>query len=249
MFDRQGAICYPISVSRLGRLAYPIRRAWRGTTATEVNDLKFNELSINEKIIRAVTEIGFEEATPIQARAIPVVLEGKDIIGQAQTGTGKTAAFGIPILEKTDPKNKNIQALVLCPTRELAIQVADEIRRLAKFMHGIKVIPIYGGQDIVKQIRSLKSGVQIVIGTPGRVMDHMRRRTARFDHVSMVVLDEADEMLNMGFRDDIETILEAVPRSARRCCFPRLCLSRSWILQPGIRRTPSSSVSCARSLR
>ena len=214
-----GAIWYSISVSRLKRLAYPTRRARRGTTNMEVKDLKFNELSINEKIIRAVTEMGFEEATPIQSRAIPVVLEGKDIIGQAQTGTGKTAAFGIPILERVDPKNKNIQALVLCPTRELAIQVADEIRRLAKFMHGIKVIPIYGGQDIVKQIRSLKSGVQIVIGTPGRVMDHMRRKTARFDHVSMVVLDEADEMLNMGFRDDIETILEAVPQERQTVLF------------------------------
>ena len=214
-----GAIWYSISVSRLKRLAYPTRRARRGTTNMEVKDLKFNELSINEKIIRAVTEMGFEEATPIQSRAIPVVLEGKDIIGQAQTGTGKTAAFGIPILERVDPKNKNIQALVLCPTRELAIQVADEIRRLAKFMHGVKVIPIYGGQDIVKQIRSLKSGVQIVIGTPGRVMDHMRRKTARFDHVSMVVLDEADEMLNMGFRDDIETILEAVPQERQTVLF------------------------------
>ena len=181
--------------------------------------MKFNELSINEKIIRAVTEMGFEEATPIQSKAIPVVLEGRDIIGQAQTGTGKTAAFGIPLLERMDPKNKNVQALVLCPTRELAIQVADEIRRLAKFMHGIKVIPIYGGQDIVKQIRSLKSGVQVVIGTPGRVMDHMRRRTVKFENVSMVVLDEADEMLNMGFRDDIETILEAVPAQRQTVLF------------------------------
>ena len=180
----------------------PLRAAYM-----EVNILKFEELGISEKIVRAVTEMGFEEATPIQARAIPVVMEGKDIIGQAQTGTGKTAAFGIPLLERIDPKDKHVQAIVLCPTRELAIQVADELRRLAKFMHGIKVIPIYGGQDIVKQIRSLKSGVQVIIGTPGRVMDHMRRKTVKFDHVSMAVLDEADEMLNMGFREDIETIL------------------------------------------
>ncbi len=206
MFDRRFGICYSISVSRCAN-------------NMEVKDLKFNELSINEKIVRAVTEMGFEEATPIQAKAIPAVLEGRDIIGQAQTGTGKTAAFGIPLLEHVDPKNKNVQAVVLCPTRELAIQVADEIRRLAKFMHGVKVIPIYGGQDIVKQIRSLKSGVQVVIGTPGRVMDHMRRKTVKFDHVSMVVLDEADEMLNMGFRDDIETILEAVPEERQTVLF------------------------------
>ncbi|MED9933781.1 MAG: DEAD/DEAH box helicase [Catenibacillus sp.] len=163
--------------------------------------------------------MGFEEATPIQAKAIPVVLSGVDVIGQAQTGTGKTAAFGIPMLERIDPKDKHLQAIVLCPTRELAIQVADEIRKLAKFMHSIKVLPIYGGQDIVKQIRSLKSGVQIMIGTPGRVMDHMRRKTVKFNQVKMVVLDEADEMLNMGFREDIETILEKVPEERQTVLF------------------------------
>ena len=126
-------------------------------------------------------------------------LEGCDIIGQAQTGTGKTAAFGIPLLQKIDPKKKKLQAIALCPTRELAIQVADEIRNLAKYMHGIKILPIYGGQDIVRQIRGLKDGTQIIIGTPGRVMDHMRRKTVKFDQVHTVVLDEADEMLNMGF--------------------------------------------------
>lgn len=181
--------------------------------------MRFDELEISDKIIRAVTEMGFEEATPIQAQAIPEVMSGIDIIGQAQTGTGKTAAFGIPLLERVDPKNKNIQAVVLCPTRELAIQVADEIRRLGKFMHGVKVVPIYGGQDIVKQIRSLKSGVQIVIGTPGRVMDHMRRKTVKFNDVSMIVLDEADEMLNMGFRDDIETILQDTPQERQTVLF------------------------------
>lgn len=181
--------------------------------------MRFEELEINSKIIRAVTDMGFEEATPIQAKAIPVVLSGVDVIGQAQTGTGKTAAFGIPMLEKIDPKDKHLQAIVLCPTRELAIQVADEIRKLAKFMHSIKVLPIYGGQDIVKQIRSLKSGVQIMIGTPGRVMDHMRRKTVKFNQVKMVVLDEADEMLNMGFREDIETILEKVPEERQTVLF------------------------------
>ncbi len=181
--------------------------------------MRFDELDINEKILRAVTEMGFEEASPIQAKAIPVVLAGGDVIGQAQTGTGKTAAFGIPMLEKIDPKDKHIQAIILSPTRELAIQVAEEIRKLGKFMHGIKVLPIYGGQDIVKQIRSLKSGVQVVVGTPGRVMDHMRRKTMKLDNLKMVILDEADEMLNMGFREDIETILQETPEVRQTVLF------------------------------
>ena len=141
-----------------------------------MGNMNFENLGLCSEIQKAVKYMGFEEASPIQAKAIPVILEGKDIIGQAQTGTGKTAAFGIPLLQKVDSKNKKLQGIVLCPTRELAIQVADEIRNLAKYMHGIKVLPIYGGQEIVKQIRSLKSGTQIIIGTPGRVMDHMRRR-------------------------------------------------------------------------
>lgn len=181
--------------------------------------VKFEELDLLPQIQRAVKEMGFEEASPIQAKAIPVVLSGKDMIGQAQTGTGKTASFGIPLLQKIDPKNKHLQAIVLCPTRELAIQVAEEIRRLAKFMHGIKILPIYGGQDIVKQIRSLKAGTQVMIGTPGRVMDHMRRKTVKLDHVNMMVLDEADEMLNMGFREDIETILSGIPEERQTVLF------------------------------
>lgn len=181
--------------------------------------IKFEELEIRPQILRAVMEMGFEAATPIQAAAIPVVMSGKDVIGQAQTGTGKTAAFGIPLLEKLDPKMKKLQAIVLCPTRELAIQVADEIRRLAKFMHGIKVLPVYGGQEITKQIRSLKGGVQLIIGTPGRVMDHMRRRTIKCEHVHTIVLDEADEMLNMGFREDIETILKEIPQERQTILF------------------------------
>ena len=179
----------------------------------------FEDLDLNPQILRAIKEMGFEEATPIQAQSIPAVMSGRDVIGQAQTGTGKTAAFGIPLLEKIDPKNKKLQAIVLCPTRELAIQVAEEIRNLAKYMHGIKVLPIYGGQEIVKQIRSLKSGTQLVIGTPGRVMDHMRRKTMKMDHVHTIVLDEADEMLNMGFREDIETILEGIPQEHQTVLF------------------------------
>lgn len=181
--------------------------------------VRFDELQLDEKILRAVADMGFEEASPIQAQAIPVQMEGRDIIGQAQTGTGKTAAFGIPLLQKIDPKLKKLQGIALCPTRELAIQVADEIRRLAKYMHGVKVIPIYGGQDIVKQIRSLKDGTQIIIGTPGRVMDHMRRKTVKFDFVHTVIMDEADEMLNMGFLEDMETILSQLPEERQTVMF------------------------------
>lgn len=181
--------------------------------------IRFEELGIEPKILRGITDMGFEEATPIQSKAIKVILEGKDIVGQAQTGTGKTAAFGIPMLQNIDPKSKALQAIVLCPTRELAIQVAEEIRKLAKFLHGIKVLPIYGGQEISKQIRSLKAGTQLVIGTPGRVMDHMRRKTVKFNKVKMIALDEADEMLNMGFRDDIETILKQIPEERQTILF------------------------------
>ena len=181
--------------------------------------IRFDELQLDERILRAVTDMGFEAASPIQAQAIPVQLEGRDIIGQAQTGTGKTAAFGIPLLQKIDPDNKKLQAIALCPTRELAIQVAEEIRKLAKYMHGIKVLPIYGGQDIVRQIRGLKDGTQIIIGTPGRVMDHMRRKTIRCDHVHTVIMDEADEMLNMGFLEDMETILSQLPEERQTVMF------------------------------
>lgn len=181
--------------------------------------VRFEEMGLSEEIQKAVRYMGFEEASPIQAKAIPAMISGIDLIGQAQTGTGKTAAFGIPILEKVDPKLKKLQAIVLCPTRELAIQVAGEIRNLSRYMHGIKVLPIYGGQDIVKQIRSLKSGTQIVIGTPGRVMDHMRRKTMKLDFVHTVVLDEADEMLNMGFREDIEFVLSGVPEERQTVLF------------------------------
>jgi len=181
--------------------------------------LTYRDSGIDERIIRAVEEMGFEHMTPIQEQAIPVFLSGKDVIGQAQTGTGKTAAFGIPILEKIDPENRGLQAIVLCPTRELAMQAADELRKFAKYLHGIKVLPIYGGQDIVRQIKNLKGGVQIIVGTPGRVMDHMRRHTIKMEQVHTVVLDEADEMLNMGFREDIETILKEVPEERQTGLF------------------------------
>ncbi len=184
-----------------------------------MEELRYEDSGIDEKILRAVKEMGFEVMTPIQAQAIPVLLEGKDVIGQAQTGTGKTAAFGIPLLQSVDPEDPKLQAIVLCPTRELAIQAAEEVRRFAKYMHSVKVLPIYGGQDISKQIRSLRGNVQIVIGTPGRVMDHMRRHTLKLDGLHTIVLDEADEMLNMGFKEDIETILEQVPQEHQTALF------------------------------
>ena len=184
-----------------------------------MESVRFEDLQLDDRILRAVADMGFEEASPIQAKSIPVQLEGVDMIGQAQTGTGKTAAFGIPLLQKIDPKNKKLQAVALCPTRELAIQVAEEIRSLAKYMHGIKVLPIYGGQDIVRQIKGLKDGTQIIIGTPGRVMDHMRRKTVKFDQVHTVIMDEADEMLNMGFLEDMETILSHLPTERQTIMF------------------------------
>lgn len=179
----------------------------------------FEDLDLNPQILRAIKEMGFEEATPIQAQSIPAVMSGRDVIGQAQTGTGKTASFGIPLLHKVDPKLKKTQALILCPTRELAIQVSNELHNLAKYMHGIKILPIYGGQEIGKQIRSLKGGVQIIVGTPGRVMDHLRRKTIRCDFIHTIILDEADEMLNMGFREDIETILSQTPEERQTLLF------------------------------
>jgi len=180
----------------------------------------FSDLPISNEIKRAVAEMGFEEATHIQSRSIPLILEGHDIIGHSQTGTGKTAAFGIPIIEKISKKFAGTtQALILCPTRELAIQGCEEIRKFAKYKHSISVIPVYGGQHIDRQINSLKKGAEIVIGTPGRIMDHLRRRTLRLNNLSMIVLDEADEMLNMGFREDIETILKDVPEICQTLLF------------------------------
>ena len=181
--------------------------------------IRYENSEIDERIIRAVTEIGYEEMTPIQQSAIPALLEGRDIIGQAQTGTGKTAAFGIPLVQMIDPEDERVQAIVLCPTRELAIQAAEELRRYAKYLSGVKVLPVYGGQDIEKQIRSLRGKVSIVVGTPGRVMDHMRRHTLKLEGIRMVVLDEADEMLNMGFVEDIETILAGVPEEHQTALF------------------------------
>lgn len=181
--------------------------------------LRFESLTLSPEMLKAIEDMGFEEASPIQALAIPLVMEGRDVVGQAQTGTGKTAAFGIPILEAVDPRSNELQALVLCPTRELAIQVAEELNTLAKYKRNLRVLPVYGGQPIDRQFKALRQGVQIVIGTPGRVMDHMERGTLRLDKVRMVVLDEADEMLDMGFREDIEHILDDVPEERQTIFF------------------------------
>src|SRR3990172_1499900 len=181
--------------------------------------LRFKDLQLSKEIQKAVTDLGFEEATPIQYQSIPAILEGKDVIGQAQTGTGKTAAFGIPTLEMVEPESRNVQAVILCPTRELAIQVAEELKKLSKYKKGIEILPIYGGQPIERQINGLRKGVQIIIGTPGRVMDHMERRTLKLDSVKIVILDEADEMLDMGFREDIEFILKKIPEQRQTILF------------------------------
>lgn len=180
---------------------------------------KFNDLDISKEIKLAIKDMGFEEPTPIQAQAIPHMLNGDDLVGQAQTGTGKTAAFGIATLEMIDPGNKKLQAVILCPTRELAIQVSEELIKLSKYQKAIRILPVYGGQPIDRQIKALRKGVQIIIGTPGRVMDHMNRRTLKMDSVEMIVLDEADEMLDMGFRDDIEHIVENMPEERQTILF------------------------------
>lgn len=181
-------------------------------------ELKFEELGLNDKILRAINELGFEEPSQIQEQAIPVVLEGFDVIGQAQTGTGKTLAFGAPVLNKIGSPKGKISSLIIAPTRELAIQVNDEIGRLAKFT-GIRALPVYGGKPIDRQIRAIKQGVDIVVGTPGRLLDLIRRRVLDLSHVNFVVLDEADEMLDMGFIEDIKEIVSNCPEDRQTMLF------------------------------
>ncbi len=184
-----------------------------------MENLSFKDLNLSNEVQNAIADMGFEEATPIQSQSIPPILEGNDLIGQAQTGTGKTCAFGIPAIEMIQPQIDAIQVLVLCPTRELAIQSSEELRNVLKYKDGIRILPVYGGQPIDRQILALKKRPQIIIGTPGRIMDHMRRRTIKLENLKMIVLDEADEMLNMGFREDIDTILEKVPEDRQTILF------------------------------
>ncbi|MBH5318205.1 DEAD/DEAH box helicase [Paenibacillus sp. GSMTC-2017] len=178
----------------------------------------FAEFGLEPKVLQAITELGFEESTPIQDKSIPVALTGRDLIGQAQTGTGKTAAFGIPLINKIPTSEERIVALIMTPTRELAIQVAEEIGKLTRYK-GLRSLPIYGGQEIGRQIRALKKKPQIIIGTPGRLLDHINRKTIRLEDVQTVVLDEADEMLDMGFMEDIQSILKLVPAERQTMLF------------------------------
>ncbi len=179
--------------------------------------LNFDALNLKEELLKAIQDMGFTEATPIQEQAIPIALTGKDVIGQAQTGTGKTAAFAIPFLQMID-REPAVQVLILTPTRELCMQVEKEIKKLNKYLK-LKSVAVYGGQDITRQIKELKARPQIIVATPGRLMDHMNRKTIRLEHLKMVVLDEADEMLNMGFLEDIETILSACPEQRQTMMF------------------------------
>jgi ATP-dependent RNA helicase DeaD len=179
----------------------------------------FSELGLSAEVLKAIDKLGFEQASPIQASAIPILMEGGDVVGQSQTGSGKTAAFAIPAIEKVDPKQRAVQVLILCPTRELAIQVSEEVHKLALYKTGLHALPIYGGQSFERQLMGLRQGANIVIGTPGRVMDHMRRGTLKLGSVKMAVLDEVDVMLNMGFREDIETILQDAPTERQTVFF------------------------------
>jgi ATP-dependent RNA helicase DeaD len=197
----------------------------------------FSELGLSEPIARAIADMGFESPTPIQARAIPLLLTGRDMLGLAQTGTGKTAAFALPLIERIDPKRNETQALVLAPTRELAIQVAGGIYDLAKHT-GLRVVPVYGGQPIDRQFRALRQGAQVVVGTPGRILDHLRRGSLSIDKVSFCVLDEADEMLALGFQEDMEAILSQLPEERQLAFFsatmpPRIAsLTKKFLKNP-----------------
>ncbi|MFA6492395.1 MAG: DEAD/DEAH box helicase [Candidatus Babeliales bacterium] len=210
--------------------------------------LKFEELGLSKEVLHAIADLGFEEASSIQSEAIPIVMEGRDIVGQAMTGSGKTAAFGIPIIEKVDPKNRVPQALVLCPTRELAIQVAGEINKLSKYKLQLPALPIYGGQPIDRQIHALRRGTKIIVATPGRLCDHLQRNTISLKAVKMLVLDEADEMLDMGFRDDIEAILKRTPSTRQTLLFsatmaaPILQIARTYQKDPHIIRVAHEKV-------
>ena len=192
---------------------------------TEENNIEkagedsFAQFDLKSEILKSVAELGYESPSPIQQKTIPLMLEGRDIIGQAQTGTGKTAAFALPGLQAIDVKSKKVQVLVLTPTRELAIQVAEAFHSYSKHLGRINVLPVYGGQSIGQQIKHLKSGAQVIVGTPGRVMDHMRRETLDLSNLKLVILDEADEMLNMGFQEDVEFILSHTPEERQTALF------------------------------
>ncbi len=196
---------------------------------------EYKDLAVSPEILRAVEKMGFTYMTEIQEKAIPVMLAGREIIAKAPTGTGKTCAFGIPIVEKIDPASKDLQALILCPTRELCTQICDDLRQLAQFKEGLQIVSVYGGQPMGKQLAALKRNPQVVVATPGRLLDHMSRRTIRLDKVSTVVLDEADEMLDMGFFKDVQKILDRLPKEKQMVMFSatisREVMDIGWLYQ------------------
>lgn len=197
--------------------------------------MDIQELNVSPEIRSAVEAMGFEELTEIQEKAIPVLMEGHDVIAKAPTGTGKTCAFGIPLIEKLDPQARGPQGLVLCPTRELCTQISDDLRALSKFREGVRVVSVYGGQPIGKQIGALKQSPMVVVATPGRLLDHLGRRTVQLNDVRMVVLDEADEMLDMGFMKDVRKILDRLPKGRQMAMFSatisREVMDISWLYQ------------------
>jgi ATP-dependent RNA helicase DeaD len=213
--------------------------------------LTFESLGLDSVVLQAIVEMGYETPSDIQAAAIPVMLSGADLIGQAQTGTGKTTAFGAPIIQFCDPNEHFPQALIMCPTRELALQVSEELKKLSRYSKGLQVCAVYGGESIEKQIRALKSGAQIIVGTPGRIMDHIDRGTLKLGRVGIVVLDEADEMLDMGFREDIESILESVPEERQTVLFsatmppPIMSITKQYQRKPELIKIASKSVTVA----
>ncbi len=196
---------------------------------------EFKELAISPQLLRAIEEMGFTSMTEIQEKAIPIMMEGREIIAKAPTGTGKTCAFGIPIVEKVNAASRDLQALILCPTRELCTQICDDLRQLAQFKEGMQIVSIYGGQPMGKQLAALKRSPQVVVATPGRLLDHMSRRTIRLDHVATVVLDEADEMLDMGFFKDVRKILDRLPKEKQMVMFSatisREVMDIGWLYQ------------------
>ena len=215
------------------------------------NTISFSELDLSDEVLSAITEMGYENATPIQSGSIPVMMKGFDLIGQAQTGTGKTAAFGLPILEMIDPNNKNVQALILSPTRELCVQIAGELEKMSRYKKGMNVLSVFGGDSMQRQVSGLKRGANIVAGTPGRVMDHLRRGTLKLHDLQIVVLDEADEMLNMGFREDIETILMGTPTDKQTVMFsatmskPIMDISRNFLKNPELIKVMGNHVAAS----
>ncbi len=207
----------------------------------------FNELNLPDEILRAITDMGFEEATEIQSKAIPVMLEGRDLVGKSNTGTGKTAAFGIPAIASMTGEKKGVEVLILCPTRELAMQACDEIKKFSAYLPKVRPCAVYGGAAMDRQIMELKRGANIVVATPGRVMDHIGRKTLKLENLRTIILDEADEMLNMGFREDIETILQYVPEDRQTVLFsatmppPIMAITRQYQKDPVVIKVESKA--------